>query len=108
MAAFNPEGFSRLPAAQKGQKDNPWRFLEETQPVKLYGANQLIYLQEETAERFYYLKSGRVRIFLSSVGAPKRHWPSLRPEVFWGKPPFSAEAHGFLRPKPLKNPRSFP
>ena len=52
MAAFNPEGFSRLPAAQKGQKDNPWRFLEETQPVKLYGANQLIYLQEETAERF--------------------------------------------------------
>ncbi len=72
MAAFNPEGFSRLPAAQKGQKDNPWRFLEETQPVKLYGANQLIYLQEETAERFYYLKSGRVRIFLSSVGGSEK------------------------------------
>lgn len=72
MAAFNPEGFSHLPAAQKGQKENPWRFLEETQPVKLYGANQLIYLQEETAERFYYLKSGRARIFLSSPeGAEK-------------------------------------
>ena len=61
-----------LPAVRKNSGENPWRFLEETQPVKLYGANELIYLQEETAERFYYLKSGKVRIFLSSPeGAEK-------------------------------------
>ena len=47
-------------------QENPWLILEETQPIKLYGPNQLVYLQQETAQQFYYLKSGKVRIFLSS------------------------------------------
>lgn len=53
-------------------KQNPWSFLEESQPIKLYGPNQLLYLQQETAEQFYYLKSGRVRIFLSSPSGEEK------------------------------------
>ncbi len=34
-------------------------------PIK-YGKNRLIYLQGESADCFYYLKSGRARIFFSS------------------------------------------
>ena len=41
--------------------ETPWRIFEETQPIKLYAKNQMIYLQEETAIRFYYLKKGRVK-----------------------------------------------
>ncbi len=43
-----------------------WRPLEENRPSVRYKAGQLIYLQDTPADAFYYLKSGRVKIFISS------------------------------------------
>lgn len=74
MADFShsyPEGNLPLISLKK-RGGKLFHFLEKTQPVKLYRANELIYLQNETAERFYYIRNGRARIFLTSPeGAEK-------------------------------------
>lgn len=43
-----------------------WQPLEQGRPAVRYEAGQLIYLQESPADSFYYLKSGRVKTFISS------------------------------------------
>lgn len=43
-----------------------WRPLQENRPAVRYKAGQLIYLQDTTANAFYYLRSGRVKTFISS------------------------------------------
>lgn len=43
-----------------------WSLLEQTEIARIYRAGDLIYQQDDEAVRFYYLKSGRVRIFMSS------------------------------------------
>lgn len=45
---------------------NKWDVLENTHTSRNYPKNKMIYWQEEPAQEFYYLKSGRVKIFLSS------------------------------------------
>ena len=68
--------------------ETPWRIFEETQPVKLYAKNQMIYLQEETAIRFYYLKKGRVKIFLSSPDGLEKTLAVLQPGSLFGEASF--------------------
>ena len=43
-----------------------WSILAENQPSRLYSRGQVIYLQGEPGTCFYYLKEGRVRVFLIS------------------------------------------
>ena len=68
--------------------ETPWRIFEETQPIKLYAKNQMIYLQEETAIRFYYLKKGRVKIFLSSPDGLEKTLAVLQPGSLFGEASF--------------------
>lgn len=68
--------------------DSPWSVFEKTQPVKLYAKNQIVYLQEETAIQFYYLKKGRVKIFLSSPGGMEKTLTVLKPGNLFGEASF--------------------
>jgi len=48
------------------EPDFSWSFLDEGQPFRHFSSHQLVYLQGETDDCFYYLKKGRVCIFLIS------------------------------------------
>lgn len=50
-----------------GLRAQDWAALEEIKPCAVYQRHAMVYLQGELADRFYYLKSGRVQIFLSSA-----------------------------------------
>lgn len=47
-------------------ENKQWKILEETHTPHFCPAGKMIYLQGTHAEEFYYLKSGKVKIFLSS------------------------------------------
>ena len=49
---------------------------------------KMIYLQEETAIRFYYLKKGRVKIFLSSPDGLEKTLAVLQPGSLFGEASF--------------------
>ena len=49
-----------------------WAPFALSRPPIRCSAGYLIYLQNTEATCFYYLKSGRVRIFLSSVGGSEK------------------------------------
>ena len=48
------------------EPESGWSILGEGQPFRHYSPRQLVYLQGETDNSFYYLKKGRVCIFLIS------------------------------------------
>lgn len=49
-----------------GLPENSWKPFENNYPPTVFPPGQLIYLQGTTANSFYYLKSGRVKIFINS------------------------------------------
>lgn len=49
-----------------------WYPLAEGQPIKVYLPGNLIYLQDTTAEQFYYISSGTVKCFISSGDGDER------------------------------------
>ena len=49
-----------------GLPENSWKPFENHYPPTVFPPGQLIYLQGTRPTRFYYLKSGRVKIFLNS------------------------------------------
>lgn len=46
---------------------NLWRVLEPLAPTLVYQRGSMIYWQGDMADRLYYLKRGKIRIFLASV-----------------------------------------
>jgi len=55
----------------------------ETKPIKKYKNNQIIYRQGEMANSFYYLKEGKVQIFVNSPeGLEKNLTMNKKREVF--------------------------
>lgn len=88
--------------------ETPWRIFEETQPIKLYAKNQMIYLQEETAIRFYYLKKGRVKIFLSSPDGLEKTLAVLQPGSLFGEASFLTASRAFPPPKHWKKAKFSP
>lgn len=56
----------------KWTAESLWEVLGRKETPRLYPGNQMIYRQGELAERFYYLKSGRVRIFMSSENGQEK------------------------------------
>lgn len=49
-----------------GLPENSWKTFEKHYPPSVFPSGQLIYLQGSQPNRFYYLKSGRVKIFINS------------------------------------------
>lgn len=49
-----------------GLPENSWKPFEHYYPPSIFQPGQLIYLQGSAANSFYYLKSGRVKIFINS------------------------------------------
>lgn len=49
-----------------------WEILAEGQAVRRVPRGTMLYFQDETDSRFYYLKKGRVRIFLNSDDGAER------------------------------------
>ena len=47
-------------------KDDLWNILGESFTPKIYRQNQMIYRQGFSANEFYYLKTGKIKIFISS------------------------------------------
>jgi CRP-like cAMP-binding protein len=72
----------------KGADESLWEVLERRESPRLYPANQMIYRQGELAERFYYLKSGRVRLFLSSENGQEKTLTLLEQGNIFGEAAF--------------------
>lgn len=81
-------GAAREEKAMAAREENPWRILEETQPIRLYAKNQMIYLQEQTAVQFYYLLRGSVKIFLTSPGGAEHTLRVVPPGSLFGEASF--------------------
>ncbi|MCI8359779.1 MAG: Crp/Fnr family transcriptional regulator [Clostridiales bacterium] len=65
-----------------------WRdFLENRPPVR-YGKGEMIYLQGESAARFYYLQQGRAEVFLSSPDGAEKILTVLEPGRIFGEAAF--------------------
>ena len=58
--------------SELGLPEDSWRPLERRGIPQHYGEGQLIYLQDTEATHFYYLKSGRVKSFISSQDGTER------------------------------------
>lgn len=71
----------------RGQK-NVWEVLELFQWPKLYAAGDMVYLQGEPAERFYYLKKGLVKIFLCSENGAEKTLTLRGPGSVFGEAAF--------------------
>lgn len=65
-----------------------WEVLEQKETPRLYPGNQMIYRQGEVAERFYYLKSGKVRISMSSENGQEKTLTLLTPGNIFGEAAF--------------------
>lgn len=65
-----------------------WEVLEQKETPRLYPGNQMIYRQGEVAERFYYLKSGKVRISISSENGQEKTLTLLTPGNIFGEAAF--------------------
>lgn len=49
-----------------GLPENSWAAFETHYPSVSFPPGRMIYLQGSSADRFYYLKAGRVKVFLNS------------------------------------------
>lgn len=72
---------------QKPQK-NLWEILAASQTPKIVAKNEMIYYQGEYADSFYYLKKGRVKIFLSSENGMEKTLTILEKENILGEAAF--------------------
>lgn len=67
---------------------NPWDVLEKNLTPRVYAKNKMIYWQEAHAEEFYYLKRGRVKIFLSSESGMEKTLTLLHAGSIFGEAAF--------------------
>ncbi len=70
------------------EKNNKWDVLEKTLTPRTYPKNQMIYWQESPADKFYYLKSGSVKIFLSSENGMEKTLTVLESGNIFGEAAF--------------------
>lgn len=73
---------------QQKPQQNLWEILESSQAPKIYVKNEMIYWQGELADSFYYLKKGRVKIFLSSESGMEKTLTVLEKENIFGEAAF--------------------
>ena len=65
-----------------------WTALENAQFPRIYRTGELVYIQGTEADRFYYLKSGKVRIFLQSPDGAEKTLNVLEPGNIFGEASF--------------------
>lgn len=65
-----------------------WIVLENARLPSVYRQGEMVYLQGTQADRFYYLKSGRVRIFLQSADGAEKTLRILEPGNIFGEASF--------------------
>lgn len=64
------------------------KLLESLQKPKTYGENQMLYQQGDIAEYVYYLKSGRVKIYIASQDGYDKALTTLTQGSLFGKASF--------------------
>ncbi len=70
------------------KQNNPWAVFEQWKAAIIYEKGNMIYWQEDTADRFYYLKKGRVQVFLSSENGGEKTLTILEPGSLFGEAAF--------------------
>ncbi|QEY35460.1 Crp/Fnr family transcriptional regulator [Caproiciproducens galactitolivorans] len=65
-----------------------WDVLERTHTSHVVEKDRMIYWQEALADEFYYLKSGKVKIFLSSEDGAEKTLTVLEPGNIFGEAAF--------------------
>ncbi len=65
-----------------------WRVLEQSRAPRTYEKGEMIYWQGSRADEFYYLKSGGVRVFLSSENGSEKTLSVLKPGRVFGEAAF--------------------
>lgn len=65
-----------------------WDVLEKTHTSHMIQKGRMIYWQEALADEFYYLKSGKVKIFLSSEDGAEKTLTVLEPGNIFGEAAF--------------------
>ena len=65
-----------------------WKSLETSLPPSVYQKDQIVYSQGEPADRFYYLVSGQVKIYLSSESGMEKTLTLLEPGQIFGEAAF--------------------
>lgn len=68
--------------------ENTWGVLEKSHTPHTYPKNKMIYWQEAPAGEFYYLKSGSVKIFLSSENGMEKTLTVLKSGSIFGEAAF--------------------
>jgi CRP-like cAMP-binding protein len=68
--------------------ENEWSVLEKSHTPHIYPKNKMIYWQEAPADKFYLLKSGRVKIFLSSENGMEKTLTVLEDYSIFGEAAF--------------------
>lgn len=74
-----------------GLPEDIWAPFRSARQAQHYSAGQLIYLQDTPAEGFYYLRSGRVKAFLSSEEGEERVLAVYRSGNLFGEASFFNE-----------------
>lgn len=67
---------------------NRWGVLEKAGTPRTYEKDATVYLQGNCAREFFYLKSGSVRVFLSSENGSEKTLSVLKPESIFGEAAF--------------------
>lgn len=60
------KNYKFLPGSSINITSDFYRIFEEAGTIQRYNKNEIIYFQEDVAQNFYLIKSGRIRIFLIS------------------------------------------
>ena len=68
--------------------EKKWDVLEKSHTSHIVQKNRMIYWQEAFADEFYYLKNGKVKIFLSSEDGAEKTLTVLEPGNIFGEAAF--------------------
>lgn len=65
-----------------------WSVLEQSRAPKIYEKGEMIYWQGSHADKFYYLKSGGIRVFLCSENGSEKTLSVMKPGRVFGEAAF--------------------
>lgn len=74
--------------ASQTSGNGPWEIFVRTQVPRVYAGNRMVYFQGDTAESFYYLIKGRVRVFLTSENGDEKTLTLLEGGNIFGEAAF--------------------
>ena len=74
-----------------GLPENSWAAFETHYPSVSFPPGRMIYLQGSSADRFYYLKAGRVKVFLNSEDGSEKILPVYEAGNVFGEASFFDE-----------------